>query len=287
MNLMIDYRYRTFLDLVETKNYTRTAENLNFSQPAITKHIQYIESILNIKLFTYEGRQLNPTFKGNLLYEKLKILVSESEEIISKLQDNSNLRIGVSKTIGEYFIINKIKKFNETFPHSEIFLMVDNTVNLLDLLRKRKIDLALISGPVPFNAYQVFPFIEDEIILVCSSNHPLANKRVSTSDVLSNILFVREKGSGILKSVENSLKRLNIVLSNFEQVKTFGSISLIKSLVCQNEGISFMYGMSVADELKNKKLSKIQLNNLSIKQSFYAVKNQNDELNDTIDFFSA
>lgn len=282
---MIDYRYRTFVDLVETKNYTKTAERLNFSQPAVTKHIQYIEQTLKVKLFTYEDRQLVTTTRGNYLYEKIKQLIRESEDIISSLQGNSNLRIGASKTIGEYLISDKIKKYNQNFPNSEVFLMVDNTSNLFEQLQKGKIDLALISGPLPNSFFPSTPFIEDEIILICSPEHPLANRTITISDIFSSRLFIRESGSGILESIEYYLNNLNLNLSRFKQVKTFGSISLIKSLVSQNEGISFVYKISVEKELEDKQLRQIHLSNFKPKQSFYFVQNPLNSLNDPTEFF--
>lgn len=282
---MIDYRYKTFIDLVETKNYTKTAERLNFSQPAVTKHIQYIENKLNVKLFTYEDRQLTTTAKGQFLYEKMKEMLHDSEEIVHLLQDSSNLRIGASKTIGEYLVTEKIQIYNQAFPNSEVSLMVDNTAHLLDLLQKRKIDLALISGPVADSSYEVSPFFEDNIILICAPDHPLANRTVTLTDILQCRLLIREQGSGILKAVHKNLQHLNLDVEDFKQVKTFGSIALIKSLVRQNQGVSFMYEMSVAEELATKKLRQIHLSNFNPKQTFYAVTNSAEHLNDATDYF--
>lgn len=282
---MIDYRYKTFIDLVETKNYTKTAERLNFSQPAVTKHIQYIENKLNVKLFTYEDRQLTTTAKGQFLYEKTKEMLHDSDEIIHLLQDSSNLRIGASKTIGEYLVTEKIEVYNQSFPNSEVSLLVDNTTNLLDLLQKRKIDLALISGPVADNYYEVSPFFEDNIVLICSPDHPLANRTVTIGDILPSRLLIREQGSGILKAVDQNLHHLNLEVEDFKQIKTFGSIALIKSLVRQNQGISFIYEMSVKEELDTKKLRQIHLSDFNPKQTFYAVTNSAEQLNDATEFF--
>lgn len=271
---MIDYRYKTFMNLVETKNYTKTAENLNFTQPAITKHIQFIEKELNVQLFTYSNRQLTITEHGKKIYESLKKITKEINYIQQTIKESSHLKIGVSKTIGEFYIADRIAEYNRLLPLSEVSLIVDNTYALLQLLDTEKIDLALLSGPCSNSNqnYEISCFHDDKILLVCANQHPYANKTVTLSDILDEQLFIREPGSGILESIEQKLSKLNYSIINFSSKKTIGNTTLIKSLVKKNGGISFFYKMAVAEDILNGKLSTIELSDFAPRQNFFLVK---------------
>lgn len=163
---MLDYRYNTFIVLVETKSYTKTAKQINFTQPAVTKHIQFIEKELKTSLVIYQNNQLTITSEGIYLYHQIKKIQSEINKIESFLIDEISLQIGTSKTIGEFIISDTLSKFNQQFDNPKVSVLVDNTSALLSLLTKRKIDFALISGPISISDFDCEVFLEDNILLV-------------------------------------------------------------------------------------------------------------------------
>lgn len=276
------------MNLVETKNYTKTAENLNFTQPAITKHIQFIEKELNVQLFTYSNRQLTITAHGKSIYESLKKITKEINYIQQSIKEQSFLKIGVSKTIGEFYIADKIAEYNNIFPFSDVSLIVDNTYALLNLLDSEEIDLALLSGPCSNSNhnYDIACFHKDSIVLVCSNNHPFANKTVSLADIFNQQLLIRERGSGIMESIEDKLTAVNYSTFNFKHKKTIGNTTLTKSLVRKNGGISFFYRMAVSEEISRGELSTIHLADFSPTQNFFLVKKHTLPPNRNLDHFT-
>lgn len=278
---MLDYRYNTFIVLVETKSYTKTAKQINFTQPAVTKHIQFIEKELKTSLVIYQNNQLTITSEGIYLYHQIKKIQSEINKIESFLIDEISLQIGTSKTIGEFIISDTLSKFNQQFDNPKVSVLVDNTSALLSLLTKRKIDFALISGPISISDFDCEVFLEDNILLVCSNQHPLANRTVSVNKLSTERFLIRESGSGIMEAVLNKFNEHKMDYQDLINKQVVGNINVIKDMVYKNEGISFIYQSSVKKELENKKISTITIKGFNQKQPFYIVKNQQQILNNS------
>ncbi|MFW3589405.1 LysR substrate-binding domain-containing protein [Vagococcus fluvialis] len=278
---MLDYRYNTFIVLVETKSYTKTAKQINFTQPAVTKHIQFIEKELKTSLVIYQNNQLTITSEGIYLYHQIKKIQSEINKIESFLIDEISLQIGTSKTIGEFIISDTLSEFNQQFDNPKVSVLVDNTSALLSLLTKRKIDFALISGPISISDFDCEVFLEDNILLVCSNQHPLANRTVSINKLSTERFLIRESGSGIMEAVLNKFNEHKMDYQDLINKQVVGNINVIKDMVYKNEGISFIYQSSVKKELENKKISTITIKGFNQKQPFYIVKNQQQILNNS------
>lgn len=278
---MLDYRYNTFIVLVETKSYTKTAKQINFTQPAVTKHIQFIEKELKTSLVIYQNNQLTITSEGIYLYHQIKKIQSEINKIESFLIDEISLQIGTSKTIGEFIISDTLSEFNQQFDNPKVSVLVDNTSALLSLLTKRKIDFALISGPISISDFDCEVFLEDNILLVCSNQHPLANRTVSINKLSTERFLIRESGSGIMEAVLNKFNEHKMDYQDLSNKQVVGNINVIKDMVYKNEGISFIYQSSVKKELENKNLSTITIKGFNQKQPFYIVKNQQQILNNS------
>lgn len=280
---MIDYRYKTFSVLADLLNYTKTAEYLNLSQPAVTKHIQYLENHLEIQLFNYKNRKLTLTEQGSYLKKEIDRVNQETTLIKAKLAKKSSkkiLSVGASRTTGEYFIADKLQQFTLTQKNAEVDLVIDNTKNILSLLDQGKIDIALISGPFDKNSYHTQLFFEDAIVAICSPDNPLADlKEAVFSDLKNERLMVREKEAGISGALKVALSENKLKLNQFSERTTIGNIHLIKELVKKDEGISFLYNISVVDDIEDESLSSILLTDFSYTQSFYLVWNKTDRPN--------
>jgi DNA-binding transcriptional LysR family regulator len=287
---MIDYRYKTFSVLADLLNYTKTAEFLNLSQPAVTKHIQYLENHLETHLVQYENRKLTLTKEGHYLKREIDKVDQETSLIKAKLAKEkikTSLLVGASHTIGGYCLADKLQKFTLTEKNAEIDLVIDNTKNILHLLDQGKIDIALISGPFNSKLYNTQLIFEDTIVAICSPDNPMANlKEAMFSDLKSERLLLREKDAGISGALKEALLENDLSLNQFSERTTIGNIHLIKDLVKKDEGISFLYNISVADDIAEKSLSSIYLTDFSSTQSFYLVWNKTKRPNKLRDKFA-
>ncbi len=268
---MLDPRWNTFLVLCETMNYTRAAQQLCLTQPAVTHHIRYLENYYGCRLFIYENKVLRLTQAGLRLREFTRSMVYNSNKIDSAMAQQAplSLRMGASKTIGEYVIAPKVKQFLHAHPEANFSLLVDNTQLLLAALEAGQLDFVLVEGFFERSRYQTRLFRKEHFFGVCAPGHRLANRCVSLDELRGERLILREEGSGTRAIFEDALRRQNCTLADFEQVSTISDFALMKSLTAEGLGVSFLYEPVVHEELKAGTLAKFELAEMPMSGSFY------------------
>lgn len=246
---MLDHRLYTFLGLCDTMNYRQTAENLHISQPAVTQHIQYLESAYSCKLFSYEGRTLSLTEGGEKLQRYARSAVARQEDIALALTapEKRQFRLGATKTIGDYVMGDYVLKLLEK-PEISLSVQVDNTSRLLQMLDENSLDFALIEGYFDKNKYGNMLFRKEDFVGICAKNHAFAGREVALDDVLGERVIVREEGSGTRALLETGLLERTQSLESFAQMAVVNSFELTKELVRAGAGISFVYASVVKKE---------------------------------------
>lgn len=245
----MDLKLQTFLTLCQTMNYRIAAEQLHLSQPAVTKQIQSLEQMLQIKLFCYDGHMLHKT-EACLLLERYAITQQyQFEELQLAIADKKrfSLRIGATKTIGDYVLIDAIKEYLSD-PSHELSLMVDNTMHLLQMLDENQLDFAVIEGAFSKTKYGSYLLRMEPFVGICAKNSPLCGQHISVEELLKQTIVVREKGSGTRRIFEERLAAMGYELSDFYREVSISSFVAIKALVAAGIGISFLYNSVVAEE---------------------------------------
>ena len=245
----MDSKLNTFLTLCQTMNYRIAAEQLHLSQPAVTKQIQALEQAFHSKLFRYDGHTLHKT-EACLLLERYAISQQyQFEELQLAMADKKRLklRIGATKTIGDYVLIHAIKEYLSA-PAHELSLVVDNTKHLLQMLDENKLDFAVIEGNFSKTKYDSYLLRMEPFVGICAKNSPLCGKTVSVEELLKQTIIVREEGSGTRRIFEERLIAAGYGLSDFFREVSISSFVSIKALVAGGIGISFLYHSVVAQE---------------------------------------
>ena len=245
----MDSKLHTFLTLCRTMNYRVAAEHLHLSQPAVTKQIQTLEQVLHTKLFCYDGHSLHKT-EACLLLERYAISQQyQFEELQLAIADKRRLklRIGATKTIGDYVLIDAIKAYLSD-PSHELSLVVDNTKHLLQMLDENQLDFAVIEGNFSQTKYDSYLLRMEPFVGICAKNSALCGKTVSIQDLLKETIIVREDGSGTRRIFEERLAASGYELNDFSRDISISSFISVKALVASNIGISFLYRAVVANE---------------------------------------
>lgn len=242
---MIDYRIYTFLSLCETMNYRKTSEKLNISQPAVTQHIHALEQEYNEKLFYYAGRVLHKTKAAEQLEEYSKTMLFYENELRTSLKGKNEimLRIGATKTIGEFVLEKPLIQYLSEPTHNLQFV-IDNTQVLLAMLERNQLDFAIVEGFFEKKKYGYATYSlyrEEPFLGVCSVNHPFAGKDVPYPDILEQTLILRENGSGTRAIFEQMLAVNNNTVDDIKKVICINSFAVIKQLVAAGMGITFAY----------------------------------------------
>lgn len=270
---MLDPRWNTFLVLCETMNYTRAAERLCLTQPAVTHHIHYLEDHYGCRLFSYEGKVLRLTEAGVRLREFTRSMAYNSRKVETAMASPApiSLRVGASKTIGEYIVAPQVERFLRAQPEASFSLLVDNTQVLLRGLEAGTLDFALVEGFFDRSRYDSQLYRQEAFFGVCAPEHRLAGRAVPLDELTGERLILRESGSGTRAIFEEALHRQNYTLESFSSVVTISDFSTIKSLVADGLGISFLYAPVVEQEQKSGTLARFDLAEVPMSGAFYFV----------------
>lgn len=240
---MLDFRINTFLTVCRVMSYTRTAELLCMTQPAVSQQIRYLEESYGVKLFEYKGRALTKTAAGEKL-EQYALSMQQNENNIRRLLQTQQgpfcLRVGATKTIGDYVVGDHISKYLRS-ENRTVELRVDNTRVLLNALEQGDLDLALIEGMFDKEKYTYKLLKKVPFVGVCACNHRFAGESIPLEEIFSENIIVREVGSGTRDIFENVLHDRGFTLQSFKKVITISNFSVIKHLVRNDLGISFLY----------------------------------------------
>lgn len=267
---MLDPRWNTFLVLCETMNYTRAAERLCLTQPAVTHHIHYLEDHYGCRLFSYEGKVLRLTEAGVKLREYTRSLTYNSRKVEESMMAPKplSLRIGASKTIGEFVVAPKVERFLRDYPEASFSLSVDNTQVLLRMLEAGKLDFVLVEGFFEGSRYETTLYRKEEFFGICPPGHRFAGRAISLTELESERILIREPGSGTRAIFEEALRRENRTLKSYPNVATISDFSTIKSLVADGLGVSFLYAPAVSGELERGELVRFDLAGLPMSGVF-------------------
>jgi DNA-binding transcriptional LysR family regulator len=278
---VLDYRHQTFLVLCRIGSYTKAAEALNLTQPAVTQHIKALEAHYGNPLFTYANRTLTLTEHGKLLYEFASRISSDSDILTEKLRqkDLSSplLQFGATLTIGQYIMPALLKQVLLTRPNTSVSMLVENTQHLLEELEQGEIQFALIEGIFDKTAYHSELFALEPFVGVCSKDSPLANRPVRFEELISHSLIVREQGSGTREILEQLLHQHNLSITSFAKVTEIGNMEAIKQLVKDGLGITFMYRVVAQKELARGELKELKVTDMNVQREFNFVFLKNSQ----------
>lgn len=243
----MDSKLHTFLTLCQTMNYRLAAQRLHLSQPAVTKQIQSLEQSLQTKLFHYDGHTLHKTEKCLLLERYAISRRHQFEELQLAIVDKkrSRLRIGATKTIGDYVLMDAIREYLSD-PGHELSLVVDNTRHLLQMLDENRLDFAVIEGRFSKTKYDSYLLRMEPFVGICEKNSPLCGRHIPVEELLRETIIVREEGSGTRRIFEERLNGAGYELRDFSREISISSFVSIRALVEAGVGISFLYRSVVA-----------------------------------------
>lgn len=254
---MLDAKLSTLLSVVKTGSYTAAAEELHMTQPAITHHIQKLEEHYGCKLFVKEGRCMTLTSEGELLVHYTNLQFTNEKHLMKALNRKQKpFKIGSTLSIADYYLPPILTKYlNDENIMCEI--VVHNTKTLLRDLLNGELDGAFIEGIFDQNLFESYTFYHANLVPIVSANHILANAEITLDELYEYPLILREKGSGTRAVLENYLAQQNTTIESFDKICEIGSFILIKRLLEESNGISFVYEAVAEREIAEGTLAKV------------------------------
>jgi len=262
---------KTFVTLVEVKNFTKTAEILSMSQPNVSLHIKNLENEFQTTLIERSPKFLKITPTGELLYERAKQILMIYEQTKQEILEHHNLirgelKIGASFTIGEYILPSLLIKLQTDFPELEIHVVIGNTEEIAGLVRLLEVDIGLIEGQTNEKDINVEPFMKDELYIVASPKHPLSMKDIVTiSDLQNQTWITREVGSGTREYFNHVISANGLKLKS---VLTISSNQGIKETLINGYGLSILSKSVINRDIQHGNLTIIPFKDHSFYRTF-------------------
>ena len=277
---MFNFRLEVFHAVAKRLNFTRAAEELFITQPAVTKRIHEIESHFKVKLFERNGTKIKLTPAGYTLLQytdELFIAYRNLEfEMNTFTQTHSGkLKIGASTTVAQYLLPPVLAAFHKKFQDIKVTLTINNTEQIAQSLQNKEIDLGIIEGQSKKSVIKYTQFVKDEIVLVSNINNPLAKKLTIQPEELKKIpLLLREPGSGTLEVIAHALKPFGIKIAQQQNEMQLDSTESMKLYLSHSNCMAFLSIYSIFKELKNKEFYIIDVKGLSIERYFCFIQQQ-------------
>ncbi len=251
------HRVRVFHAVARRESYSRAAEDLHISQPAVSKHVLDLEEELGAKLFHRLGRRIVLTEAGRLMAdyaERIFVLADEARRALEELQglERGRLHLGASSTPGNYLLPRALAAFQARYRRLEVSLDIMASHDVVDRVIRQELDLGFVGATFAADLH-VQPYMEDELVLILRPGHPLASVRTIPREALEKETFVlRDIASGTRTVAEAELKTRGITIRRLLELR---SVEAIKQAVAEGLGISFISRYAVALEVRHKALA--------------------------------
>ncbi len=274
---MFDFKLKVFYTVAIRLSFSKAAEELHITQPAITRHIKQIEEYFKQKLFERQGNRIALTLAGDHLLKHCKIIFSQYDELDFEMngllkRTTGELNISASTTIAQYVLPKSLAKFHQNFPDVKVTMNSQNTVRVEQAVLDKTIELGFIEGKSKNREIAYHPFMADEIVLVVSRGNPLIRKEEIGFEELCKLpLVLREQGSGTLQVVLDALEAKEVLYTDLTVEMQLGSSESIKSYLSDKKSAAFLSTNAILKELKNGELFIIDINDLSIVRNFYYI----------------
>ena len=251
---MADRRLQVFHAVARQSSFTKAAETLFMTQPAVTFQIKQLEEHFNTRLFDRGHGRISLTPAGEVVLDYAERILSLSAELDTRISELTGeiqglLLIGASMTIAEFMLPRVLGEFKVAFPGVKARLTVANSETIEHGVAAHSLDIGLIEAPSHLPSLSTEECCEDELQVVCSPAHPLAKlKTISPKQLLQHAYISREPGSGTREVTDSYFRHAGIAPEEVNTVMELGSPDAIKGVVETGLGFAIMSKVIVAKE---------------------------------------
>lgn len=262
---MADRRLQVFHAVAKHLSFTRAADALFMTQPAVTFQIKHLEEQLNTRLFERRHGNISLTPAGERVFsyaEKILALTDEMETCVGEMTGEMRgpLLVGASTTIADFILPPVLAKFNALYPQVRVSLFVANSATIESRVAAHAVDVGLIDAPVGLPALASQIFCEDELVAIFAPDYPLASLKSVTPKVLAEHEFIsREPGSGTRSITDAYFSQHKIPPESLKTLIELGSPEALKSVVASGLGFAIVSRAVVEKERQLGTLKAIPL----------------------------
>ena len=249
---MMDHSLLVFVTVVEKKSFTRAADALHMTQPAVTQYIQMLERNLGTKLLDRSNKYVQLNKAGEIVYHHANEIIGLYTQMQNLVDDtmnkaSGNLAIGASYTFGEYVLPHIVAYLQTKHPLIKPKITIANTKRISEWVANRQLDIGIVDGEIHHNNLPMEAFADDLMYIVASANYPCINQDIrKVQDLKSETWIVREEASGTREATEKVFSALNFYPKS---IMEFGSTQIIKESVQVGLGITLLSHCTIQKEV--------------------------------------
>ena len=285
---MLGSKMNTFLMVSEYLNFTKAAENLNMTQPAVSQQIKLLEEEVGVKLFIRNKNGLILTQQGEIVLKYARRQKALYEKMLMSLQNLEKnigvLRIGITHTSESNITASALAKFSIENNGSRIILTTDTIKNLYDKLENYELDLAIVDGAENNPKFSSMLLDTDYLMCVMSpDNHLFRSSSVTISELKKEKMILRLAESATRKLFEETLVANNESINSFDVILEVDNIATIKDLVRMDLGVSILPRSACIDEIRKGKITALPIENFSMARETRIVYNRDFNHKEVLD----
>ncbi len=236
---------RYFLQVAERASFTRAAEDLAISQPALSRSIQKLEEELGQPVFERKTRSVSLTDAGTLLQARAQQMLTILEDTKAEITDDGEsgrVRVGAIPTIAPYFLPCVLRQFSEEFPKATLVVQENTTDHLIKSCAQGEIDLAILAMPIPAKYLEVEELFDEELFLVLPPDHPLAEKKsIRLSDVEPLPFVLLDEAHCLSDNIVSFCRQRSFQPVSVEKTS---QLAMVQELVSLSHGVSMIPAMA-------------------------------------------
>ncbi|HIS98890.1 MAG TPA: LysR family transcriptional regulator [Candidatus Faecaligallichristensenella faecipullorum] len=284
---MVDPKIKTLLKLNELGSYTKAAQALSLSQPAVSNHIRILEQEFGIKIFIKGQKKLKPTPAGEVLIRYAHRAVALSAKVRQAIEDQQrevrSLTVGLTPTASDILVPQILATFCNNHPGVHITIVTDTIKNIDKMLQFYELDFAIVDGILNNPNYVSILMDTDYLCLVVSPQHPFAQRQsVNLKELQRENLVLRPKKAGTRKLFEGYLISHGYSIRDFNVMMEVDSVATIKELVALNLGITVISHSACREEELSGRLVVVPIENCRMVREINMIYPRNFEYVDML-----
>lgn len=255
--------FKIFVDLVETKSFSKAARLNGITQSAVSQQARAMEKHFNNLLIDRSQKQFQLTREGNRVYQTAKEILHVYEKLMSELMEmkkviSGTIRISTIYSIGLHELPPFIKSFLTNYPSVNVRVEYRRSNLVYEDILHNSVDFGLVAFPVKTRQIEMIPFREDRLVAICHPEHPLASHATVDVDMLGDYKFISFDPDIPTRKAVDQIFRDNKIET--EPVMEFDNIETVKRAVEIDAGIAIAPQATVAQEVKQGTLASVTLN---------------------------
>ncbi len=266
---MIDPKVRTLIRVVEEGGFTRAANTLHLTQPAVSHHIRQLEMEYGLHIFRQDKKELSLTPEGEVLLKYARRMIAVERAARQAIEDSRrslrHLSVGLTPTAGENRMPQVLALYCHEHPQIHINIVTDTINNLYQRMEMYELELAVVEGALPGEKFNSILLDTDHLCVITAPQHPFARRQsIQPAELKGERLILRSAKAGTRTLFDGYLQSCGESVQNFNVMMELDNVAMIKDLVSQNLGVSVIAKSACREEVRAGRLAAVPIENASM-----------------------